>query len=209
MHHNIPKLLSPIAGDAHVHHLRQHSGKIPKLVTHPLIRGVGDGRAEGRLRGGKLRHGDRRRDEEKRTRREETTQTPPKLHSLTVSASCPTSDTHHNASRQSISTLPSTLPHRISISHQVIQVTGTVRISVGRRIICCSTGCTCIPTGVENRSGGDRAEWTPMTERVGGIPLPNQIWAETPGMHQMKPHPRSSLRSSRAEEVLGHPEHVG
>ena len=114
MHHNIPKLLSPIASDAHVHHFRQHSGKIPKLVTHPLIRGVGDGRAEGRLRGGKLRHGDRRRDEEKRTRREETTQTPPKLHSLTVSASCPTSDTHHNASRQSISTLPSTLPHRIS-----------------------------------------------------------------------------------------------
>ena len=103
-------------------------------------------------------------------------------------------------------------PHYLiesATSHQVIQVTGTVRISVGRRIICCSTGCTCIPTGVENRSGGDRAERTPMTERVRGIPLPNQIWAETPGMHQMKPHPRSSLRSSRAEEVPGHPEHVG
>ena len=55
-----------------------------------------------------------RREEEKRTRREETTQTPPKLHSLTVSASCPTSDARHNASRQSISTPPSILPHRIS-----------------------------------------------------------------------------------------------
>ena len=27
----------------------------------------------------------------------------------------------------------------------------------------------------ENRSRGDRAEWMPTTERVGGIPLPNQI----------------------------------
>ena len=61
----------------------------------------------------------------------------------------------------------------------------------------------------ENQSGGDRMEWMPMTERVRGIPLPNQIRAETPGMHQMKPHPRSSPRFLRAEEVLGHPERVG
>jgi Plavaka transposase len=52
-------------------------------------------------------------------------------------------------------------------------------------------------TGAENRSGGDRAERTPTTERVGGIPLPNQIQAETPGMHQTKPHPRSSLHASK------------
>ncbi|KAH9977481.1 hypothetical protein BJV77DRAFT_967945 [Russula vinacea] len=49
----------------------------------------------------------------------------------------------------------------------------------------------------ENRSRGDRAEWTPTTERVGGIPLPNQIRAETPGMHQTKPHPRSSPCASK------------
>ncbi|KAH9983726.1 hypothetical protein BJV77DRAFT_966631 [Russula vinacea] len=49
----------------------------------------------------------------------------------------------------------------------------------------------------ENRSGGDRVERTPTTERVGGIPLPNQIRAETPGMHQTKPHPRSSPRASK------------
>ena len=49
----------------------------------------------------------------------------------------------------------------------------------------------------ENRSGGDRVERTPMTERVGGIPLPNQIRAETPGMHQTKPHPRSSPCASK------------
>ena len=91
-------------------------------------------------------------------------------------------------------------PHYLiesATSHQVIQVTGTVRISVGRRMIRCSTGCTHIPTGAENRSGGDRAERTPTTERVGGIPLPNQIRAETPGMHQTKPHPRSSPRASK------------
>ena len=62
-------------------------------------------------------------------------------------------------------------------------------------VIRCSTGCTHIPTGAENRSGGDRAERTPTTERVRGIPLPNQIRAETPGMHQTKPHPRSSPRA--------------
>ena len=64
-------------------------------------------------------------------------------------------------------------------------------------VIRCSTGCTHIPTGAENRSGGDRAERTPTTERVRGIPLPNQIRAETPGMHQTKPHPRSSLCASK------------
>ena len=64
-------------------------------------------------------------------------------------------------------------------------------------LIRCSTGCTRIPTGAENRSGGDRAERTPTTERVGGIPLPNQIRAETPGMHQTKPHPRSSPCASK------------
>ena len=41
-------------------------------------------------------------------------------------------------------------------------------------VIRCSTGCTRIPTGAENRSGGDRAERTPMTESVGGIPLSSQ-----------------------------------
>ena len=82
-----------------------------------------------------------------------------------------------------------------------------------RAVIRCSTGCTRIPTGAENRrtgepesrrtgepenrSGGDRVEQTPMTEKVGGIPLPNQIRAETPGMHQTKPHPRSSLCASK------------
>ena len=40
-------------------------------------------------------------------------------------------------------------------------------------------------------------ERTPTAERVGGIPLPNQIRAETPGMHQTKPHPRSSLCASK------------
>ena len=64
-------------------------------------------------------------------------------------------------------------------------------------LIRCSTGCTRIPTGAENRSGGDRAERTPTTERVGRIPLPNQIRAETPGMHQTKPHPRSSPCASK------------
>ena len=64
-------------------------------------------------------------------------------------------------------------------------------------VIRCSTGCTRIPTGAENQSGGDRAERTPTTERVGGIPLPNQIRAETPGIHQTKPHPRSSPRASK------------
>ena len=41
-------------------------------------------------------------------------------------------------------------------------------------LIRCSTGCTRIPTGAENRSGGDRAERTPTTESVGGIPLSSQ-----------------------------------
>ena len=49
----------------------------------------------------------------------------------------------------------------------------------------------------EDRSGADRAERTPTTESIGGIPLPNQIRAETPGMHQTKPHPRSSPHSSK------------
>ena len=48
-----------------------------------------------------------------------------------------------------------------------------------------------------DQSGGDRAERMPTTERVGGIPLPNQIRAETPGMHQTKPHPKSSPRASK------------
>ena len=65
-------------------------------------------------------------------------------------------------------------------------------------LIRCSTGCTCIPTGEpENRSGGGRVERTPTTEKVGGIPLPNQIRAKTPGMHQTKPHPRNSPRASK------------
>ena len=38
-------------------------------------------------------------------------------------------------------------------------------------------------------------ERTPTTERAGGIPLPNQIRAKTPGMHQTKPYPRSSPRA--------------
>jgi hypothetical protein len=48
---------------------------------------------------------------------------------------------------------------------------------------------------LENWSGGDRVERMPTTERVRGIPLPNQIWAETPRIHQTKPHPRNSPRS--------------
>ena len=59
MHHDIPKLLSPIASDAHVHHFRQRSGKIPEPVTHLLIRRTGDSGAEGKLRGRELRHGSR------------------------------------------------------------------------------------------------------------------------------------------------------
>ena len=72
----------------------------------------------------------------------------------------------------------------------------------GDVVIRCSTGCTRIPTGAENRRTGEperrrQMEQTPTTERVGGIPLPNQIRAETPGMHQTKPHPRSSPRASK------------
>ena len=59
MHHDILKLLSPIASDAHVHHFRQRSGKILEPVTNPLIRRTGDGKTEGRLRGRELRHGSR------------------------------------------------------------------------------------------------------------------------------------------------------
>ena len=141
-----------------------------------------------------------RREEEKQTRREETTQTPPKLHSLTVSASCPTGDTQHNTSRQSISTPPSTLPHRISRitpgdpSDWDSQDLSREEDDTLQHWLYMYSNRSGEP---ENQSGGDRAEWTPMTERVGGIPLPNQIWAETPGMHQTKPYPRSSPRASK------------
>ena len=141
-----------------------------------------------------------RREEEKRTRREETTQTPPKLHSLTVSASCPTGDTRHNASRQSISTPPSTLPHRISCitpgdpSDWDSQDLSREEDDTLQHWLYMYSDRSGEP---ENRSGGDRVERTPTTERVGGIPLPNQIWAETPGMHQTKPYPRSSPRASK------------
>ena len=101
------------------------------------------------------------REEEKWTRHEETTRTPPKLHSLTVSASCPTSNTRHKPQGNRLAPRH---PHYLiesAASHQVIQVTGTVRISVGRRMIRCSTGCTRIPTRAENRrTGAEETEWS-------------------------------------------------
>ncbi|KAH9984561.1 hypothetical protein BJV77DRAFT_966034 [Russula vinacea] len=57
-------------------------------------------------------------------------------------------------------------------------------------VIRCSTGCTRIPTGAENRrTGAEETEWSGRQRRESRRnSTPNQIRAETPGMHQTKPH---------------------
>ena len=155
-HHDIPKLLSPIASDAHVHHFRQRSGKVPEPVTHPLIRRTGDGEAERRLRGRELRHGSRgERGRKADKARRDNSNTPP---SSALSRSPPHVRRAIHVTTPRGNRLAPRHPHYLiesAASHQVIQVTGTVRISVGRRMIRCSTGCTRIPTGAENRRNGE------------------------------------------------------
>ena len=114
------------------------------------------------MRGRELRHGSRgERGRKADKARRDNSNTPP---SSTLSRSPPHVRRAIHVTTPRGNRLAPRHPHYLiesAASHQVIQVTGTVRISVGRRMIRCSTSCTRIPTRAENRrTGAEETEWS-------------------------------------------------